>query len=57
MASNDFKEVKICGRIFYLDGGILYDRKDSSCLLEPISQKDLVIIILVLNSIILESEC
>jgi len=57
MASSDFKEVEICGRMFYLDGGILYDRKDSSCWLEPISQKDLASIILVLNSIILESEC
>lgn len=57
MASSDFKEVEICGRIFYLDGGILYDRKDSNCWLESISQKYLTSIILVLNSIILESEC
>ena len=50
MASSDFKEVEICGRMFYLDGGILYDRKNNNCWLEPISQKDLA-------SIILESEC
>lgn len=56
MASSDFKEVEICGRMFYLDGGILYDLKNN-CWLEPISQKDLASIILVLNSIILESEC
>lgn len=53
----EFKEVEICGHIYYLNGGVLFDRKNKSCWLEPISPKEMSRIILTLNDIILESEC
>lgn len=55
--NSDFQEVDICGHTYYLNGGVLFDRKDRSCWLEPLSLKDLSRIILVLNDVILESEC
>ena len=53
----DFREVEICGHTFYVSGGILYDRKNKNCWLDPISPKDLTTLILIMNDVILESEC
>jgi len=57
MEDSNFREVEICGHTFYVSGGILYDRKDRSCWLEPISQRDLTRLILTMNDMLLESEC
>jgi hypothetical protein len=57
MADFNFREVEICGHTFYVSGGILYDRKNESCWLDPISPKDLTTLILIMNDMLLESEC
>jgi hypothetical protein len=53
--SKDFTEIEICGHIYYLKGGVLFEYVDFYY--KSVSPKDLTSIVLVLNEIVLESEC